>query len=81
MISRLLDKPSIACIIEGFDRKSKNCKIIDRCGANVYIEHDSVTRAFAELNQELSALIEDKKLTRKQHDLFIKITEQYENCQ
>lgn len=50
-------------------------------GENVYRELDKATRDFAELNQELSGLIEDKKFNKKQYTLFIKITEKYESCQ
>ena len=49
-------------------------------GENVYQEIDEATREFAELNQELSELIEDGKLTKKQYNRFIKITEKYEEC-
>lgn len=61
----------------------KYCNLIEKQnnGENIYQELNNVTVEFAELNQELSAMIENGKFSRKQYDKFIKITEKYESCQ
>lgn len=52
----------------------------ERNGKNVYLKIDEVTREFAELNQELSSMIEDGKLSKKQYNRFSKITDKFEEC-
>ena len=50
-------------------------------GANVYMALNDATIAFANMNQELSGMIENRKFSKRQYNRFIKITEKYEGCQ
>lgn len=61
---------------------NKYCEMMRRQnnGENVYEALNNATMRFAELNQELSGMIEDKKFSRKQYDRFVKITDQYSGC-
>jgi uncharacterized beta-barrel protein YwiB (DUF1934 family) len=76
-------KNEIDTKLDRYEKVTKRfCSLMEKQndGENVYQEIDEATREFAELNQELSELIEDGKLTKKQYNRFIKITEKYEEC-